>query len=221
MARCSPCSASQPLAQSAGGGEFGVAEIAHHAEVGHDRRQPRVIAAGSTPHHMQLAARQAVGGDAVRHAACGNRRRGRRRSPRPRPSRGWSRASAAPRSRTAVSRKNVTPWRSASQAASFGIASREFDTQLVRAVERAGELRGAQAPAVVAELGRARQRRQPRAHLGRQESFEHRPRLRPARDRQQALVQRSRCRRAARFPPRRRASAWRAASNRPPAGRSR
>ena len=65
LARCVALLGREPRLQRAGRRQLGIAEIAHEAEVRHDRRQPRVEALGLQAQHVQLAAGEAVGGDAV------------------------------------------------------------------------------------------------------------------------------------------------------------
>ena len=55
----------EPARERARRGQFRIAKIADHAEIGHDRRQALVEALRLKPHHMQFAARQAVGGDPI------------------------------------------------------------------------------------------------------------------------------------------------------------
>ena len=145
----------QPLLQRRRRRPLGIAEIADHAEIGHDRRQPRVEALRREPHHVQLAARQPVLRDAL----------------------GMKRAEIVARTNDDGAGRNAAaagfePPRLGAvddglaqerHAVALGKKRRQlrnglarFDADLVRAVERGRKVGGAQPVAVSADLAAAR-----------------------------------------------------------------
>ena len=177
----------QPLPQGSRRRPLGIAEVADHAEVGHYRRQLCIKTLGSKPHHVQLASCQAIAGDALglqrveivartddhgagRDAAAAGFE----------PFRGRAVHHGLTHERDAIAflKKRCEPWN--------GLA--RLDADLVRTVERSGEVCGAQAGAVTADLPRLQQAALG-AHLGRHELLEHGPGFRTARYGKQAALQ--------------------------------